>query len=165
MHPKAFEVMTSVFQGKMTYIDAAKALDLPQSTVWHCFTTHWEVVSTEEGVALRLKKAQETGDFVSILKEHIMLFIERLKEARRLPVSSYNERAVTQLSAELRALMRDILEFEGKLKVGALVQLNVMQLQMSKLTSFLLSELCEDDRQKLLKALPQIIAEVSNEQP
>jgi hypothetical protein len=155
--------MTKVFQGKMTYVEAAKELGLPQSTVWHCFTTHWEVVSTEEGVALRLKQAHEMDDFVSILKEHIMLFINRLNEAKKLPVSSYNERAVTQLSSELRAIMRDILEFQGKIKTGVLVQLNIMQLQMTKLTSFLLSELCEDDRQKLMKALPQIIKEASEE--
>jgi len=156
--------MTKVFQGKLTYIEAARELNLPQSTVWHCFTTHWEVVSTEEGVALRLKQAQDVDDYISILKEHIGMMIERLRTAKSLPVSSFNERAVTQLSSELRALMRDTLEFQGKLKVGALVQLNVMQLQMTKLTSFLLSELCEDDRQKLIKALPQIIAESSAEQ-
>jgi hypothetical protein len=149
--------MTKVFQGKLTYVDAARVMDIPVPTVWKCFTTHWEVVSTEEGVRVQLKKAYEVGDFVKILKEHMQLFINRLEQAKELPVSSFNERAVTALSNECRSIMRDILEFEGKLKVGAIIQLSIVQIQMTKITSWLLTELCETDRQKLQIALPQII--------
>lgn len=158
-HPKAFEIMTKVFQGKLTYVDAAREMDIPVPTVWKCFTTHWEVVSTEEGVVLKLKQAHEVGDFVEILKEHMLIFINRLEEARKLPISSFNERAVVAVSNECRSIMRDILEFEGKLKIGALVQLSIVQIQMTKITSWLLTELCETDRLKLQTALPLIIQE------
>jgi len=151
--------MTKVFQGHLTYVEAAQELNIPKPTVWNCFTHHWEVVSKEEGVVLRLKEAQTPDDFIELLKNNIRLFIQRLEKAKQLPVSALNERAITSLSKELRGHMRDILEFEGKLKTGTFVQFNVLQLQMTKLNSFLLSELCEVDRQKLLRALPEIIKE------
>jgi hypothetical protein len=160
-HPKSFELMTKVFQGKMNYIDAAREMNLPYQTVWKCFTSHWETISDEEGLKIQLKKATEAGDFVTILRKNIELFINRLDQAKTMPVSSYNEGAVTKLSSELRGIMRDILEFEGKLKTGTIIQLNIMQVQMTKLTEFLLSNLCEEDKQKLIIALPQIIAESS----
>lgn len=158
-HPKAYELMTKVFRGKLTYVDAAKEMGLPNSTVWKCFTTHWEAVGEEEELKVQLKKASEAGDFVTILRKNVELFISRLDQAKVMPVSSFNERAVTQLSSELRGIMRDVLEFEGKLKVGTLVQLNIMHIQMTKLTEYLLTNLCEEDKKKLVSALPQIITE------
>lgn len=158
-HPRAFEIMTKVFQGNLTYVDAAQELNLPKPTVWNCFAHHWEVVNEAEGVSLRLKDAQTPDDFIDILKSNIRLFIKRLESTKTLPISALNERAITSLSKELRGHMRDILEFEGKLTTGAFVQFNILQVQMTKLTSFLLSELCEVDRQKLLTALPTIIKE------
>jgi len=149
--------MSKVFAGNLTYVEAAKELRLPTSTVWHCFSEHWSVEAEGEKVTLRLlQQAETTEDFVTLLRKSIKKFILRLETAMEMPVTSYNEGAITKLSAELRALMRDILEFEGKLKSTPLIQLNVLQVQLQKLTSFLFSELCEGDRQKLLKILPEL---------
>lgn len=157
-HPLAFSIMTKVFAGEMTYLAAAKELDLPVPTVWHCFAEHWQVEATDNGTVLKPVEQLETvEDFTNYLKILLKRFITRINSAMQLSVSAYNESAVTKLSAEFRALMRDILEFEGKLKTAPLVQLNILQAQMTKLTAFLFSELCETDRAKLLKAIPELI--------
>lgn len=157
-HPRAFEIMAKVFKGELTYVEAAKILRLPTSTVWHCFSEHWAVETDGEHVSLKaVQQAETVEDFVGLLRKSIKKFIQRLNSAMEMPVSAYNESAVTRLSAELRALMRDILEFEGKLKGAPLVQLNVLQVQMTKLTAFLFSELCPADREKLMKALPELM--------
>jgi len=116
-HPRALEIMQQVYAGKITYVEAARELDLPIPTVWNCFKEHWQI--TDQG--LEQKQAKSTEDYVAVLKELIEKFITRLSAAMALPVSSYNDAAVTRLSKELRGLMRDILEFEGKLRTGTLV--------------------------------------------
>jgi len=161
----AFSVMSRVFKGDLTYTDAAKELDLPAPTVWHCFTNHWKVEYEDEKIIIKLKEAEESGDYLIILKTLVMRFEARVLEALKLPIAAYNERAVTSLSGELRALMRDILEYECKIQTGAFVQLTIIQTQMTKLTGFLLSTLCADDRQRLAKFLEELQAAEHIEPP
>lgn len=155
-HPRAFEVMQKVFTGALTYTQAAKELQLPVPTVWNCFKEHWQTEITEDKITLKMKKAKTVEDYVGILKELFEEFIKRTKNAMQQPMTAYNDRAVTTLTKELRAIMRDILEFEGKLRVGPLIQLTVLQAQMTKLTSVLFSELCPVCQQKLLKVIPEL---------
>ena len=157
-HPKAFEIMSRVFSGDLTYVTAARMMNIPASTVWHCFANHWQVEASDGVVTLKaVAQLETTDDFVKRLRETLKRFILRLDQAMDMPVSAYNESAVTRLSAELRALMRDILEFEGKLRAAPLVQLNVLQVQFNKLTSLIFSEFCEADREKLMKAIPELM--------
>jgi len=157
-HPKAFEIMSRVFNGDMTYIEASRLMNIPSSTVWHCFANHWQVEASNGKVSMHAAaKLETTEDFVRHLRTLLKRFIDRVEQAMELNVSAYNESAVTRLSAELRALMRDILEFEGKLQSAPLVQINFLQLQITKLTSFLFAELCPTDREKLMKALPELM--------
>lgn len=155
-HPDALRIMQKVFAGDLTYVQAAKELNLPIPTVWKCFKEHWETIITEGSVAIKLKEAKTTGDYVEILKGLIDKFIVRLDKAIGLPASTYTDAALTRLSKELRGMMRDILEFEGKLKVTPLIQLTVLQTQMTKLTSVLFSELCPECQKQLLKVLPEL---------
>jgi len=158
--------MAKVFAGDLTYVEAAKIFQLPTSTVWHCFANHWEVQHDNGRVSLKaVEQAETVEDFVGLLRKSIKQFIARLNNAMDLPVSAYNESAVTRLSAELRALMRDILEFEGKLRTAPLVQLNLLQIQLTKLTDFLVRDLCETDREKLMKALPELLEGMKTEAP
>ena len=156
-HPRAQEMMGKVFAGTQNYVDAAKELNVSSETVWKCFNEHWETEEDSGKVTMRaIKEAKTTDDFVELLRRTLQRFIKRLNSAMEMPVSAYNESAVTRLSAELRAIMRDVLEFEGKLHSAPLVQLNIIQMQMTKLTSFMFSELCEEDRKKLIKILPEL---------
>lgn len=157
-HPRAAEVMMRVFAGDLTYVDAASALRLPVPTVWHCMKEHWQAERQGDRIILKeVTEAKTTEDFVGLMRKSVQRFIGRLDQAMGLPVSAYNEGAVTKLSAELRALMRDILEFEGKLQSAPLIQLSLIQVQMHKLTSFLFSALCDADREKLMKVLPELM--------
>lgn len=154
--------MSKVFAGDMTYVEAARLMALPVPTVWHCFAEHWRIESTEQGVALKPVEQLETiEDFVSRLRILLKRFIQRLEEAMKLSIAAYNETAVTRLSAEMRALMRDILAFEGKLQTAPIVQLNILQVQQTKLTSWLFTELCRMDREKLLASLPELMTSES----
>lgn len=158
-HPRAFEIMAKVFAGDLTYVEASKVLQIPTPTVFHCFANHWTIEADGDKVTLKaVQQAETVEDFVTLLRKSIKNFIRRLNQAMEMPVSAYNETAVTKLSAELRALMRDILEFEGKLKTAPMVQLTILQLQMTKLTAFLFSELCPGDREKLMKVLPELMS-------
>jgi len=156
--------MQKVFAGNLTYVQAAKALDLPIPTVWKCFKEHWETIITEGEVAIKLKDAKTTEDYVEILKGLIDKFITRLDQALGQPASTYTDAALTRLSKELRGMMRDILEFEGKLKVTPLIQLTTLQVQMTKLTSVLFSQLCPECQRQLLKVLPELQELPPNEQ-
>jgi hypothetical protein len=151
--------MSRVFAGDLTYVEAAKLFNLPSEVVFACFTNHWQMESSETGISLKPIPPLETSDdFVAHLRGLLKKFTKRLDEAMKtLEISAYNESAVTRLSAELRACMRDILEFEGKLKSAPVIQLNYLQVQMTNLTSFLFSELCEHDRQKLMERLPELV--------
>jgi len=150
--------MLKVFSGDLTYVQAAEIFRMPATTVWNCMKDHWQVEREGNQVVLReVKEAKTTEDFVELLRKSVQKFISRLTSAMELPVSAYNEGAVTKLSAELRALMRDILEFEGKLQTAPTIQLTIVQTQMTKLTSFLFSSLCDTDREKLMKALPELM--------
>jgi len=153
-HPKAFEVMSKVFNGDLTYVDAAKRLDMDSRTVWNCFANHWQMQATEEGVTLQLREAKGTDDYVDILDGMIKRFIKKLDIALKQEVTPMNVGAMTKLSTECRSLMRDILDFQGKLKSAPLIQLNIMQIQMTKLTNWLLANLEPPEVQKLLSALP-----------
>ena len=155
-HPRALEIMQRVFAGSLTYTQAAKELHLPIPTVWNCFKEHWQTEITEDKIILKMKQAKTTEDYVEILKDLIERFITRLNTAMGQPVTAYNDRAVTTLSKELRSLMRDILEFQGKLRVGPLVQLTVLQAQFTKLTSLIFSDFCAECQMKLLKAIPEL---------
>jgi len=149
--------MAKAFSGEWTYVDVAKELGVTPEEAFACFSEHWSVEADGEKVTMKaVKEAETVDDFIVLLKKTLKKFIKRLDTAMDLPTTAFNESAVTRLSAGLRAIMRDILEFDGKLKATPLVQLNIMQVQMTKLTSFMFSELCETDRQKLLKILPEL---------
>lgn len=154
--------MQKVFAGNLTYVEAAKELQLPTSTVWNCFKEHWQTEINEDKVTLRMKQAKTTGDYVDILKELLEKFIIRINSAMGQPVTAYNDQAITKLSKELREMMRSILEFEGKLKTGPMIQLTVLQTQMTKLTSILFSQTCPECQAKLLKNLPDLMKEEPN---
>ena len=160
-HPRSRELMAKVYSGEITYADAAKEMDIPQPTVWACFKNHWKDISTEEGLQLQLKDAKSVDEYIEILKQTIGIFTDRLLEASgtNLPFDLSNERALTTLSKEARGLMRDILEFQGKLTTGIHVQYNILNLQFTQLTSFLFSELCPADKAKLLAKLPELVKE------
>jgi hypothetical protein len=153
--------MLQVYKGELTYVKAAQMMGLETPTVWRCFREHWEEISTEEGIKLRLKQATDIDEYVAVLKDTIHIFTERLANAAStdLPFGLQNERALTTLSKESRELMRDILEFEGKLKTGVNIQYNILNIKFTKLTAFLFSELCEADRAKLLVAIPGLLEE------
>ncbi|KXH76261.1 MAG: hypothetical protein AM326_03105 [Candidatus Thorarchaeota archaeon SMTZ-45] len=155
-HPRATEIMQKVFAGEMNYTDAAKEFNIPVPTVWNCFKEHWQQEITDKGVALTLKDVKNPDDFVTVLKGFIAKLIKQVDDAMGQPANTYNATAVTKLSKELREMMRDILEFEGKLKTGPLVQLNVLQTQFTKLTSVIFSEMCSECQAKLLKVLPEL---------
>ena len=59
--------------------------------------------------------------------------------------------------------MRDILTFQGQLKSAPLIQLNVMQVQMTKLTSWLITNLPSEYVARLQKALPEMIKDERSE--
>ena len=153
--------MSAVFDGKMTYVEAATQLDLPTDAVWKCFANHWQIETSDDGVAIALREAKGTDDYVDILNGMIKKFIKKLDVALRQEVTPMNVGAMTKLSAECRGLMRDILEFQGKLQQGPLVQLTVLQMHMTKLTNWLVSNLQPEDVEKLMKAIPELM--VSNE--
>ena len=160
-HPRAFEIMSKVFNGTIGYVEASQELDLPQRTVWHCFANHWQMETTENGVTLQLKRAETTDDYVSLLNGMIKRFIAKLDLALKEEITPANVGSMTKLSTECRSLMHDILEFQGKLKSAPLIQLNIMQVQMTKLTSWLLTNLSPEDIVRLEKAIPELMS--SNE--
>jgi len=158
-HPRSKELMAKVFSGEMTYAMAAKTLDMPMQTVWACCKNHWKELSAEEDLRLRLKDSTSVDEYIDVLKASIDIFVERLTNATQtdLPFDLQNERALAADSKEIRGLMRDILEFQGKLTTGIHVQYNILNLRFTALTSFLFSELCEIDKKKLLAKLPELI--------
>jgi len=163
-HPKALQVMRKVFAGEMTYVEAAKELELPTSTVFHCFSNHWEMEATADSVIMRLKEAKTVDDYVEVLKVILEKLIGQLKHELDKPGSAINQSAITRVIQEVRRTMRDVLEFEGQLKSGPLIQLTVLETQFTKLTSVLFTELCPKCRAKLLEVLPELESEQS-EQP
>ena len=149
--------MSKVFDGKLTYVEAAHVLQLPVRDVWKCFAEHWKMITTESGVTLQLREAEGTDDYVDILNGLIKKFIKKLDSALGMDVTPMNVGAMTKLSSECRGLMRDILEFQGKLKGTPLVQLNVMQVQMTKLTNWLVKNLRPEEVEMLMKAMPGLM--------
>ena len=158
-HPQARDVMLKIYRGELTYVKAAQIMGFDTPTVWRCFREHWKELSTEKGIKLRLKQSTDIDDYVCTLKDTIHIFTERLANAATtdLPFGLQNERALAVLSKESRELMRDILEFEGKLKTGVSIQYNILNIKFTKLTSFLFAELCETDRKKLLERIPDLM--------
>lgn len=149
--------MAKVFDGSLAYTDAAKKLNLPTDAVWKCFANHWQVRSTDTGVTLELREDTDTDDYIAVFKGMIKRLVSKLDQALRQEFTPMNVGATTKLSAECRSLMRDILEFQGKLQQGPLVQLNIMQVQMTKLTNWIVGNLPQEQVERLLKALPELI--------
>lgn len=158
-HPRAHAIMRKVFAGEMTYIEAAQELSLPKSTVFHCFSHHWEMEAKEDAITMRLKTAETVDDYVSILKDILHKLINHLTNEMLIQGAQINASDVTRVTQEVRRAMRDVLEFEGKLKTGPMIQLTVLQTQFTKLMSVLFTELCDNCRNKLLEALPELEAE------
>jgi hypothetical protein len=157
----AYGIMTEVYQGHMNYVEAAKKLGLDAQKVWNCFANHWDVVMEDEKLHIKLKEAVGADDYVSILKDQVKFFLDRLEQAKKstLSFNPGTEKSLVMLCQEMRNCMKDILTFEGKLNTGVIIQYNIINIQMTKLTMFLLSNLCEEDKKKLTEALPGIISE------
>jgi len=156
-HPRALAVMSEVFKGTMTYIEAAKKLDLPADAVWKCFANHWQIQTKDNEVILQLRKAEDMDDYVTILNELMPKFIEKLNTIIGMDNSPSTVNSMTKLSSECRGLMRDILEFQGKIGQSPLIQLNVLQVQMMQLTNWLINNLNPEDARRLMKALPELM--------
>jgi hypothetical protein len=158
-NPKAIALVQKVYLGKMTYVEAAKELNLPKPTVWNCFNKHYDIQTEGEKVRIMLKEADgDVGEFVNIIRDQMEMLLQRLADANdgTLPFDPRTEKALVSLTKEIRGIMRDILEFQGKLTKGIHVKYQVLSLQFNNLTSFLFSNLCEEDRKKLLIALPEL---------
>ena len=161
--PRAFDTMQKVYKGVLTYAQAAEHLGKPLPTVWKCFKEHWEAGSDSEGkVQIKVKEAKDAEGFVSILRASMDRLIKTLEE---LMLSGRTDpgsvKAIVAMHGEVRATMRSILEFEGQLKTGLSVQINVLNLQLTKLTSWCLQNLSEEDQMKLATALPSIMQDTT----
>lgn len=143
-HPQFSRVMGEVNSGQLSISAGASELGVPYKTFWNHVQSHIELSSAMKGedndiVSLR--------DLVRKVKEKTMSMLEKFDEVDKRIIPSY-VREVRQLIVDINRIALNQL---GSPKI--IIQ-NFMNQQV-EMQTFLLEELCPEDKAKLLDYLEQ----------
>ena len=144
-HPDIVDVETSVKGGVMTITEAARELDCSYQEAWRHF---------KECVKAPVEQIEYEG-YMTILRELVMKMKNRVDSLTLTPTNPSSVKMLTSLVKEIRGLVGNLAELEGRLSRSPMLQLTQINVRYNKLTAFMFSTLCTECKLKLANQLEQ----------
>lgn len=145
-HPKIAEVERSVKEGVMTITEAARELDSTYQETWKHF---------KECVKAPVENLEFEG-YLAIMRELILKMKTRVDSLESTPTNAVSVKMLTSLVREIRGLVGNLAELEGRFQRSPLLQLTQINVKFEKLTAFMFTSLCDDCKLKLASQLEQM---------
>lgn len=136
-------VETSVNGGVMTITEAARELDCSYQEAWRHF---------KDCVKAPVEQIEHEG-YLTILRELVMKMKSRFDDLDLTPTNPASVKMVTTLVKEIRGLVNNLAELEGRMSRSPLLQLTQINVKYNQLTSFMFSSLCTECKLKLVNQL------------
>ena len=128
--------------GKTTMEEAAREVGEPLSDVRRHFV---ECIKQDDD--------SEFDEYMHIMKDLVISMNLRVAELEGLPTNLPNVKMVTGLVREIRGLIKDLAELEGRLQRSPMIQYNMVTMQYESLTKFLFEHLCDECKLSVGKQL------------
>lgn len=142
-HPDILDVETSVKGGVMTITQAARELDCSYQEAWRHF---------KECLQVPVEQIEFEG-YLAILRELVIKMKKRVDSLALTPTNPSSIKMLTSLVKEIRGLVGNLAELEGRLSRSPILQLTQINVKFQKLTSFMFSTLCNECKLKLTNQL------------
>ena len=142
-HPGIVDVETSVKEGTMTITEAARELDCSYQEAWKHF---------KECLEVPVEQIEFDG-YLAILRELVIKLKTRVDSLDLTPTNPSSVKMITALVHQLRGLVGNLAELEGRLSRSPMLQLTQINIKYNKLTAFMFSNLCDDCKLKLADQL------------
>jgi len=153
-HPDNLAVTNDILRGKMTITDAMKKLTITDRKLMEVhLKEHIRVLSSSEGVvAVQYDEVDSIG-ILSELSWKLKKLIDKLFETVDVNadvLDTTNLRALNDTIKEVRGCLKTLGEFTGDISTGVRVELQLQTSFMQKLQNFLMENICDEDKNKLL---------------
>lgn len=148
-HKDISAVEDAVKAGTMTIQEASIELDASYQETWRHF---------KDCVQVPVEQIEFEG-YLAIMRELVLKLKNRVDELDTTPTNLSSVKMVTALVQQIRGLISNLAELEGRLQRSPMLKLTQINVKYNQLTSFMFSELCEICKLKLstrLEELPQL---------
>jgi len=149
-HPRGFEITNQVLLGELDIYSAARELDVTYDVMWKHIRDH---------IKREFEKEVPKGDYAEVLDELMTKLVVRVKHLLALPVAIENERIISWHIRSINEIINRIAQLRGMIQQAPLVKLTQLTVQVNKITSFLVTNLCEECKQKVIRFLEEVEVE------
>lgn len=149
--PEGQRLIEAIAEGKISITDAAKKLGVTFADFEIHIKNHME-----EKPLPRPRLEEGEIDIGRTLRETLRLLKARVSVFMQTEVTPENERMLTALVKEVRGLVMNIAELEGKLSGQPLIELKTIKMQFNDLTGFMITELCPVCKAKIQNRLEEM---------
>jgi len=158
-HPRNLECTNAVLKGELRISELMEIMSIDDRRIVEVhLKEHIRVLSSDEGVvAVEFKEIDSIG-VLTKLTTRLDAIAEELLDtvhSSKNVLDTTNLRLANDTIKEIRGCLRTIGEFKGDIQTGLKVELQLQTNFMTKLQNFLMEELCEADKRKLLNWLEQ----------
>ena len=154
-HTENIHVTNEILRGVMTIGEAAIFFEVDRELMEIHVKEHIRVLPTDGGALVAIERQEM--DSIGMLQELIFKLKELFdKYSKGDDVTTV--RALTTLVKELRGCIRIMEELTGKLQTGPMITLHLQQITINKVQSFLMEEVCDDCRLKVVEHLGKELA-------
>jgi len=155
--PRNLEFTNAVLKGEMRISELMEKMGVDDRRIVEVhLKEHIRVLSSDDGVvAVEFKEIDSIGVLTKLTTKLDSIADQLLAEVQSAKgvLDTTNLRLANDTIKEIRGCLRTIGEFKGDIQTGLKVELQLQTNFMTKLQNFLMEELCEADKRKVLSWL------------
>ena len=156
-NPQNLDIVNLVLTGKITISEAMRRLEVTDREVFEKHIKEHIRVATGSGDAIAAV-AKTTLDGVGVLtrlsnRMNVIAekMLNKIEEIEDVDISMIGP--LTNVVKEIRSSAKTIAELNGDIETRYVVELRIQQNQISQLQNFIMSNLCEEDKKKVMAFL------------
>ena len=146
-HADKDKILTAFMSGLLSYEAAASALGVGPGELFEY--TKAALTTYEDRDLLHAS----SSDLIDVLRGSVVQIRRHAKEWMRMPTHAGNVKPIIAMSAELRQLIKGIIELEKTIKESDRIGLQNMEMYLNSISGFLTTELCEECQAKAISFL------------
>jgi hypothetical protein len=156
-NPQNLDVVNLVLSGKITISDAMHRLGIEDRAIFEKHIKEHIRVATGSGdeiCAVEKKTLDGVGVLTTLanrMNKVAMNLLDKLDEMEDFDLSLIGP--MTNLSKEIRSSAKVIAELNGDIETRYVVELRIQQNTISQLQNFIMSNLCDEDKKKVMAFL------------